>query len=182
MPASPRRRGCAQIRRQSSALRPQPREPIFRGYEKGTEDATAGSHGQKRGFSDQLLERPCPGSHRLRVWEFPCVVQNFWSRSIEPHQIVPAPHNGKAVRNRAVAAAELDSDRDDARALLYTYGYIAIKRPGTAQFYLISIRDKDGDGFDGAKTYRLHVPANAPVEQYWSVTKTKHWIAIATRR
>ena len=58
----------------------------------------------------------------------------------------------------------------DARALLYTYGYIAIKRPGTAQFYLISIRDKDGEGFDGAKTYRLHVPADAPVEQYWSVT------------
>jgi hypothetical protein len=58
----------------------------------------------------------------------------------------------------------------DARALLYTYGYISIKRPGTAQFYLISIRDKDGEGFDGAKTYRLHVPPNAPVEQYWSVT------------
>ena len=41
---------------------------------------------------------------------------------------------------------------------------------GKAQFYLISIRDKDGEGFDGAKTYRLHVPADAPVEQYWSVT------------
>jgi hypothetical protein len=58
----------------------------------------------------------------------------------------------------------------DARALLYTYGYIAIKRPGTAQFYLVSIRDKDGQGFDGSGTYRLRVPPNAPVEQYWSVT------------
>src|SRR5262249_50575819 len=29
---------------------------------------------------------------------------------------------------------------------------------------------KDGDGFDGSKTYRLTVPPNVPVEQYWSVT------------
>ena len=39
-----------------------------------------------------------------------------------------------------------------------------------AQFYLIAIKDKDGQAFDGGKTYRLTVPANAPVEQYWSVT------------
>ena len=33
-----------------------------------------------------------------------------------------------------------------------------------------AIRDKDGKAFDGGKTYRLTVPANAPVEQYWSLT------------
>jgi hypothetical protein len=41
---------------------------------------------------------------------------------------------------------------------------------GAGQFYLISIRDKDGEAFDGAKTYRLTVPPDAPVEQYWSIT------------
>ncbi|MGB7176095.1 MAG: DUF1214 domain-containing protein, partial [Xanthobacteraceae bacterium] len=56
------------------------------------------------------------------------------------------------------------------RGLAYSYAYIGIKRLGVGQFYLISIRDKDGDPFDGGKTYRLTVPANAPVEQYWSVT------------
>jgi hypothetical protein len=76
----------------------------------------------------------------------------------------------EAMDGQSTTYANRDQYATDARALLYTYGYIAIKRPGTAQFYLISIRDKDGDGFDGAKTYRLHVPANAPVEQYWSVT------------
>ena len=35
---------------------------------------------------------------------------------------------------------------------------------------MISIRDKDGDAFDGSRTYRLNVPPNVPVEQYWSVT------------
>jgi hypothetical protein len=35
------------------------------------------------------------------------------------------------------------------------------------QFYLLSIRDKDEQGLDGCKVYRLHVPPNLPVEQYW---------------
>ena len=56
------------------------------------------------------------------------------------------------------------------RGLTYTYAYIGIKRLGAGQFYLISIKDKDGNAFDGGKTYRLTVPANPPVEQYWSVT------------
>ncbi|MNL49812.1 hypothetical protein D3C87_1727730 [compost metagenome] len=41
---------------------------------------------------------------------------------------------------------------------------------GAGQFYLINIKDKDGEAYDGAKSYKLHVPANVPVEQYWSLT------------
>jgi hypothetical protein len=58
----------------------------------------------------------------------------------------------------------------DSRGMGYTYAFIGIKRLGAGQFYLISIKDRDGESFDGSKTYRLRVPANAPVEQYWSVT------------
>jgi hypothetical protein len=58
----------------------------------------------------------------------------------------------------------------DARGLTYTYAYIGIKRLGAGQFYLITIKDKDGNSFDGGKTYRLTVPANVPVRQYWSTT------------
>jgi hypothetical protein len=58
----------------------------------------------------------------------------------------------------------------DQRGMAYSYAYIGLKRLGAGQFYLISIRDKDGDAFDGAKTYKLTVPPNAPVRQYWSVT------------
>jgi hypothetical protein len=56
------------------------------------------------------------------------------------------------------------------RGFTYTLGYIGIKRLGTAQFYLMTMKDKDGDDFDGSRTYRLTVPANAPVKQYWSAT------------
>jgi len=32
--------------------------------------------------------------------------------------------------------------------------------------YLINIKDKNGETYDGAKTYRLHVPPNVPIDQY----------------
>jgi hypothetical protein len=76
----------------------------------------------------------------------------------------------EAIDGQGTTYANQDHYAIDARALLYTYGYISIKRPGTAQFYLVSIRDKNGQGFEGSKSYRLTVPPNAPVEQYWSVT------------
>lgn len=58
----------------------------------------------------------------------------------------------------------------DYRGLAYSYAFVAIKRLGAGQFYLFSIRDEDGDFYDGAKSYRLHVPPNVPIKQYWSVT------------
>lgn len=44
------------------------------------------------------------------------------------------------------------------------------KTPGTGQAYLGAYRDKNGNWLDGGKTYRLHVPADAPAEQFWSIT------------
>jgi hypothetical protein len=58
----------------------------------------------------------------------------------------------------------------DNRGMVYSYAFVGLKRLGAGQFYLISIRDKDGDAFDGGSTYRLTVPPNVPIEQYWSVT------------
>lgn len=34
----------------------------------------------------------------------------------------------------------------------------------------MTIKDKDGDALDGGRMYRLHVPPNVPIEQYWSAT------------
>ncbi len=54
--------------------------------------------------------------------------------------------------------------------MAYTFVFVSLKRIGTGQFYLASLKDKDGNSFDGAKTYRLTMPAKPPIEQYWSVT------------
>lgn len=93
-------------------------------------------------------------------------MQPFFSQS--SRWTLPAP---QALITAAQAAyADLASYPVDDRGMTYSYAFIGLKRLGAGQFYTISIRDKDGDAFDGGKTYRLTVPANAPVEQYWSVT------------
>ena len=80
------------------------------------------------------------------------------------------PANPEMMEAAKVDFTDPDRYPVDARGLTYSYAYIGIKRIGAGQFYLISIKDKDGDAFDGGKTYRLTVPTNPPVEQYWSVT------------
>jgi hypothetical protein len=76
----------------------------------------------------------------------------------------------EAIEGQGTTYAIHDHYAIDGRGVAYTYAYIAIKHLGAGQFYLISIRDKNGDPFDGARTYRLTVPPNVPIEQYWSVT------------
>lgn len=74
------------------------------------------------------------------------------------------------VKAASTAYADPDTYPVDARGVTYTLGFTGIKRLGTAQFYLMTSKDKDGDAFDGGKLYRLTVPAKAPVKQYWSAT------------
>jgi hypothetical protein len=76
----------------------------------------------------------------------------------------------EVIQAAAANFAEPDHYPVDARGLAYSYAYIGIKRLGAGQFYLINIKDKDGNAYEGGKTYRLTVPPNPPVEQYWSVT------------
>jgi hypothetical protein len=40
---------------------------------------------------------------------------------------------------------------------------------GKGSQYPWIVQDKDGDPFDGAKTYKLHLPANIPAKDFWSV-------------
>ena len=44
------------------------------------------------------------------------------------------------------------------------------RTPNLGSVYLGTSKDKDGDWLDGATNYRLRVPANAPVKQFWSLT------------
>jgi hypothetical protein len=56
------------------------------------------------------------------------------------------------------------------RGLVFTYAFFTPKRLGEGQFYLMTVKDKQGQNFDGSKSYRFTVPANVPVNQYWSAT------------
>ena len=66
--------------------------------------------------------------------------------------------------------ANPDSYPVDGRGVTYTMAFFSTKHSGIGQYYLMTIKDKDGQSFAGANTYRLTVPAHAPVRQYWSAT------------
>ena len=58
----------------------------------------------------------------------------------------------------------------DSRGVAYSIAFFSSKHLGTGSYYLLSIVDAGGNDLDGANTYQLTVPADAPVQQYWSAT------------
>ncbi|WP_419712773.1 DUF1254 domain-containing protein [Pseudomonas sp. NFX224] len=54
-------------------------------------------------------------------------------------------------------------------AVTNTKGMVS-KTPGLGQTYLGAYTDSAGNWLDGAKHYRLHVGANPPAKQFWSMT------------
>jgi hypothetical protein len=58
----------------------------------------------------------------------------------------------------------------DDRGVVFSFAFFTPKHFGHGQFYLMTIKDKGGQAFHGGDNYRLIVPANAPVTQYWSAT------------
>jgi hypothetical protein len=63
-----------------------------------------------------------------------------------------------------------DAYPTDGRGVTYSMAYFSAKHLGEGQFYLMAIRDRDGQPLDGSATYRLRVPSQAPVRLYWSAT------------
>jgi hypothetical protein len=66
--------------------------------------------------------------------------------------------------------AQPDAYPVEERGVTYSMAYFSAKHLGEGQFYLMTIVDKEGQTLDGGSTYRLTVPANAPVKLYWSAT------------
>ena len=84
------------------------------------------------------------------------------------HWAVPA--SPEVVEGMSTDFAKPDSYPIDGRGVLYSMAYFSAKHLGAGQFYLMTIKDKEGQPFDGGRTYRLVVPANPPVKLYWSAT------------
>jgi len=63
-----------------------------------------------------------------------------------------------------------DSFPVDIRGAVYTIAFFSAKHLGESQYYLMTTKDKDGNQLQGNVNYRLNVPANVPVTQYWSMT------------
>jgi hypothetical protein len=95
----------------------------------------------------------------------PFFYDTHWSLPVPPELIPPAPELIPA----AITYANPPNYPIDARALASHYTYLGILRLGGGQFWLINIKDKNGESYDGSRTYRLQIPPDAPIDQ-WSLT------------
>jgi hypothetical protein len=62
----------------------------------------------------------------------------------------------------------------DARALYFYQATLntpamVLKMPGVGSQYIYAERDADGSYLDGAKNYRVNIPANMPAKDFWSL-------------
>ena len=80
------------------------------------------------------------------------------------------PVSPEYLKNAPTSFADPDSYPIDGRGTVFSFAFFTPKHLGQGQFYLMAIKDKDGEAFHGGDNYRLVVPPNAPVNQYWSAT------------
>ena len=98
----------------------------------------------------------------------------WYEKNLEPsfysgtHWGLPVPK--EAIDGMSSGFADPNSYAIDGRAVFYYMAYFSVKHFGAGQFYLVATSDRAGQPLKGNRTYHLTVPANAPVNQYWSVT------------
>lgn len=94
--------------------------------------------------------------------------QSFSPFFKDTHWVFPAtPEFGANIKTNFQVT---DSYPVDNRGMIYTIIFFSAKHIGESQYYLMQLVDKDGNPLDGNSSYKLHVPANVPVKQYWSMT------------
>jgi hypothetical protein len=73
----------------------------------------------------------------------------------------------------------------DARGIALSQYFCPTAKLGTGSFYFGTFHDHSGKPLEGGNNYRLHVPTNVPVREFWSVTvhslKTSSFFFNATR-
>jgi len=73
----------------------------------------------------------------------------------------------------------------DSRAIALSQYFCPTAKLGTGSFYFATFHDHSGSPLEGGNNYRLHVPAEVPVREFWSVTvyslETSSFFLHATR-
>jgi hypothetical protein len=113
-----------------------------------------------------ILEEAAREAHSLlEMWYEAVFVPPFNEGT---HWALPA--SAEVTEGMPTFFAKPNSYPIDGRGITYSIAYFSVKHLGAGQFYLMTIKDKQGRPFEGSGTYRLTVPAHAPVKLYWSAT------------
>lgn len=108
-------------------------------------------------------------AHEARQW-----LDIQYEASLSPpfyeggHWALPA--NPEVLGGMQSFFANPDSYPIDGRGATYSMAFFCPKHSATGSYYLMSTRDKNDRPLTGSGTYRLTVPPNVPVQQYWSAT------------
>jgi hypothetical protein len=109
---------------------------------------------------------------------------NATARAITYHPRIAGvriyPDNPKSVWSTAFANRDTSFQADgtmnlDARAIYYFNAggvtpAMATSSPGQGSDYALAFLDGNGQAFDGSKTYKLTLPKDVPVKDFWAVT------------
>ena len=99
-------------------------------------------------------------------------IANSFDKRFETARYGKGPWD-RAVNVSLTQQAEFYSQLDERASWFYEAvglsSGMTTQTPGEGQVYLSAYRDSKGQWFDGGKTYRLHVPPDAPAKQFWSV-------------
>ncbi|HEX4414171.1 MAG TPA: DUF1254 domain-containing protein [Lacipirellulaceae bacterium] len=113
-------------------------------------------------------------TYDVAVNEAHSIVEQNYKQGFTPpffegtHWAVPVPK--ETIEGMSTMFADPNRYPIDGRAVYFSIAYFSAKHLGAGQFYVMAIGDSAGQPLDGSKTYRLTVPPNAPVRQYWSAT------------
>jgi len=92
------------------------------------------------------------------------VGEGFWPGR---HWIIPGGGIGPRTGFSFQTAERLEIDE---RGMLFFLGCAPPKKLGTATFYVFGMHDAKDEHLQGSSSYRLRIPANVPVKQFWAVT------------
>jgi hypothetical protein len=110
------------------------------------------------------LKSAAAEAHGWLLAKLPTFVENWWPGS---QWKVPIAAIGPKTGFKWAVTNYFDVD---SRGLAFSSFFLPPAKLGGGSFYLGASFDSSGQPLRGENTYRLHVPANVPVSQFWPLT------------
>jgi hypothetical protein len=94
------------------------------------------------------------------------ITTEHWEPSVFKDSSFLSVGEAKTWKPDYIAADHVMVDR---RAAYFTLGCWPPRHMGTSTYYNLGFKDSAGNGLDGKKNYKLHLPAKVPAKSFWSI-------------